>query len=465
MGQYNNKTKALRAQDSTNFEVMMLADKFGQTADWRPDFTSKNRLKMSQPQTIFYNTFGDSLNDNNWDTVFIQGDANNTAIAAPTATEKSITMSVAHPGDKVIRQTRTVIPYIPGKEQMFSISLRYDQPTTGIKRRAGLFDMNNGAFFEDTGVPVTIDGVDYPTNYHVCILKNGVRVVDVPRQEWNGDKLDGTGRSGIVAESLAQQLLVIEYEWYGTGMVRFGYIIDNEYHTVHTVYNANNNTEGTWTATPFLPIRVELQALNGEPENSGVVYGDPGTPHYFYQSSSSVVAEGGIETLGTPHNVINGLINSNPGGAGSITQNTAANLGGAGQYKPVLSIRLKSNSLEGVAIPTRLQVGTDDKTELYFVVVKNANLVNATWNVELEPNTAIEADEDADDATFFPGDVISSGFVADGQGDPIILDPFQIGRIPNPDFNTLLSETITVMIAPTGSNNRGIASLSWIEQP
>ena len=243
MGQYNNKTKALRAQDSTNFEVMMLADKFGQTADWRPDFTSKNRLKMSQPQTIFYNTFGDSLNDNNWDTVFIQGDASNTAIAAPTATEKSITMSVAHPGDKVIRQTRTVIPYIPGKEQMFSISLRYDQPTTGIKRRAGLFDMNNGAFFEDTGVPVTIDGVDYPTNYHVCILKNGVRVVDVPRQEWNGDRLDGTGRSGIVAESLAQQLLVIEYEWYGTGMVRFGYIIDNEYHTVHTVYNANNNTE------------------------------------------------------------------------------------------------------------------------------------------------------------------------------------------------------------------------------
>ena len=464
MGQYNNKTKALRAQDSTNFEVMMLADKFGQTADWRPDFTSKNRLKMSQPQTIFYNTFGDSLNDNNWDTVFIQGDANNTAIAAPTATEKSITMSVAHPGDKVIRQTRTVIPYIPGKEQMFSISLRYDQPTTGIKRRAGLFDMNNGAFFEDTGVPVTIDGVDYPTNYHVCILKNGARVVDVPRQEWNGDRLDGTGRSGIVAESLAQQLLVIEYEWYGTGMVRFGYIIDNEYHTVHTVYNANNNTEGTWTATPFLPIRVELEALDGTGP-SGVVYGDPGTPHYFYQSSSSVVAEGGIETLGTPHNVINGLINSNPGGAGSITQNTASNLGGAGQYKPVLSIRLKSNSLEGVAIPTRLQVGTDDKTELYFLVVKNANLVNATWSVELESNTAVEADEDADDATFFPGDVLSSGFVADGQGDPIILDPFQIGRIPNPDFNNLLSETITVLISPNGTGKRGIASLSWIEQP
>ena len=465
MGQYNNKTKSLRAQDSTNFEVMMLADKFGQPADWRPDFTSKNRMKMSQPQTIFYNTFGDSLNDNNWDTVFIQGDPSNTAIAAPTATEKSITMSVANPGDKVIRQTRTVVPYIPGKEQMFSISLRYDQPTTGIKRRAGLFDINNGAFFEDTGVPVTIDGVDYPTNYHVCILKNGVRVVDIPRQEWNGDRLDGTGRSGIVAESLAQQLLVIEYEWYGTGMVRFGYIIDNEYHTVHTVYNANNNTEGTWTATPFLPIRVEIQALNGEPENPGVVYGDPGTPHYFYQSSSSVVAEGGIETLGTPHNVMSGAGNSNPGGDGTITQSGTGNLGSARTYTPVLSIRLRSNSLEGVAIPTRLQVGTEDNTALYFHVVKNANLVGATWNVELEPETAIEADEDASTATYNPGDILFSGFVANGQGTPIELEPFQIGRIPSPDFDTLESETITVMMTAVQGSKLGIASLTWIEQP
>ena len=459
MGQYNNKTKALRAQDSTNFEVMMLADKFGQPADWRPDFTSKNRMKMSQPQTIFYNTFGETVDDDTWDTVTTNGGS-----AVVTPTEKSITMSVSTAGDKVIRQTRTVVPYIPGKEQMFSMSLRYNQPTTGIRRRVGLFDMENGAFFEDTGVPVTIDGVNYPTNYHVCILKNGVKTVDVPRQDWNGDKLDGTGRSGIVAESLAQQLLVIEYEWYGTGMVRFGYIIDNEYHTVHTVYNANNNTEGTWTRTPFLPVRVELQALNNEPENPGVVY--TGTdPHYFYQSSTSVVAEGGIESLGSPHNVMSGAINSNPGGDGTITQLGTSNLGAAREYTPVLSIRLKSNSLEGVAIPTRVQVGTEDNTALYFHVVKNANLVNATWNVELESETAVEADESADEATYNPGDILFSGFVANGQGNPINLEPFQIGRIPSPDFDTLESETITVMMAAVTGSKLGIASLSWIEQP
>ena len=451
MAQYSNNSRSLRPQNSTNYEVMMLADNFGQPADWRPDFTSKNRMKMSQPQTIFYNTFGETVDDDTWDTVTTNG---GNAIVTPT--EKSITLSVANPGDKVIRQTRTVVPYIPGKEQMFTMSLRYDQPTTGIKRRAGIFDSQNGAFFEDTGVPITIDGEDYPTNYHVCILKNGVRTVDVPRQDWNGDKLDGTGRSGIVAESLAQQLLVIEYEWYGTGMVRFGYIIDNEYHTVHTVYNANINTEGTWTKTPFLPVRVELEAL---PTYTG------SDPHYFYQSSTSVVAEGGIESLGSPHNVMSGAVNSNVGGAGTITQSGTNNLGTARNYFPVLSIRLKSAALEGVAIPTRVQVGTEDNTALYFHVVKNANLVGATWGIELESETAIEADEDATSATYNPGDILFSGFVANGQGTPIQLEPFQIGRIPSPDFDTLESETITVMMAAVQGSKLGIASLSWIEQP
>ena len=52
MAQYNNQTRALRAQDSSNYEVYMQADKFGRVADWRPDFTSKNRLKMSQPDNV-----------------------------------------------------------------------------------------------------------------------------------------------------------------------------------------------------------------------------------------------------------------------------------------------------------------------------------------------------------------------------------------------------------------------------
>ena len=56
---------------------------------------------------------------------------------------------------------------------------------------------------------------------------------------------------------------------------------------IHTIYNANN-TVGTWTKTPNLPLRFEHEALPGW----------VGGPQYLYQSSSSVIAEGGIEDLG-----------------------------------------------------------------------------------------------------------------------------------------------------------------------
>ena len=82
-----------------------------------------------------------------------------------------------------------------------------------------MFDEENGMFFEDDG-----------ENYYVVLRKNGVETVRVARENWNGDKLNGVGRSGILFDSTKQQLLGIEYEWYGTGMVRFGYVIDNELH-------------------------------------------------------------------------------------------------------------------------------------------------------------------------------------------------------------------------------------------
>ena len=93
----------------------MQADKFGRVADWRPDFTSKNRLKMSQPQTMFFNTFGTEVDDDTWSTV-LTGDGvdylNNNAAGDPadydpnsddgaSITEKAVVMRVTNAGDKL----------------------------------------------------------------------------------------------------------------------------------------------------------------------------------------------------------------------------------------------------------------------------------------------------------------------------------------------------------------------------
>jgi len=96
----------------------------------------------------------------------------------------------------------------------------------------------------------------------------------------NGDKLDGTGPSQITASPTTQQLINIDYEWYGAGQVIFSFVIDGETHVIHKFNNANH-INAVWCATPFLPIRLEL-------ENTG---GAAGT-HYLYQGSNSLIQEG-----------------------------------------------------------------------------------------------------------------------------------------------------------------------------
>ena len=79
------------------------------------------------------------------------------------------------------RETSNVISYIPGKEQFVTMACRFDIPVADITRRIGIYNDENGAFFEDDGTG----------DYFLVIKKNGVETVRVGRNagEWNGDAL------------------------------------------------------------------------------------------------------------------------------------------------------------------------------------------------------------------------------------------------------------------------------------
>jgi len=42
----------------------------------------------------------------------------------------------------------------------------------------------------------------------------------VPQYQWNGDKLDGTGHSGLTLDTSKAQILWTDVEWLGLGTVR-----------------------------------------------------------------------------------------------------------------------------------------------------------------------------------------------------------------------------------------------------
>ncbi len=290
-----------------------------------------------------------------------------------------------------------------------------------------MFDDNNGAYFEDNG------GV---YSYVIRSSTSGiVTETRVTRENWNGEKFDGNGWTGVTADATKQQMISINYEWYGAGIVQFNWLMKNETIHSHTFDNSNTNPH-VWCSTPFLPIRLEIENVTGV----------AGT-HYMYQGSNSLIQEGEPEKLGT-------LVSQ----GNAITGTTMAS---ANTYYPILSLRLKSNSLSGVVIPRSLQVSTNDNTNIFWRLIENPTLTGAVFTNHANSDAITQYDTTA--TSFTGGKVLLSGFVVGGGGQSVIIDDkaqLQIGRS---GIGTI-SDIYTLVCASPNANKAALAVLNWLEQ-
>ena len=383
------------------------------------DYTSKGRLKVSNPEVIFFNTFQYGIETDVWDSSTANG---GTAVfdAATSSIDMAVTSTL---NSECIRQTHNVQRYIPGRSSELTFAVKLTTPVSGIRRRFGLFDGTDGIYFED-------NGGDY-----ACVIISGGSVTRVARASWNGDKLDGAGASGITADATAQQIVCLDYEWYGAGQVVFSFVIGGEKRVIHT-FNTGNVLALPWCKTPFLPIRLELKNTTGA----------TGT-HHMYQGSNSLVVEGNSIRLGTPQNALTPLA-----GVTLTTANT---------FYPVLSIRLKSTALGGVVLPSLFQASSLDNTSVFYKIIRNATL-NGTW-VDQEDTNAFTQYNVTSTGAITDGIVLDSGYVGAGNTAVINLNQsgnYQIGR----SALGTVSDTFTIAIAAVNANKAGIASLTWIEQ-
>ena len=95
------------------------------------------------------------------------------------------------------------------------------------------------------------------------ILKT--QIIKVPQSEWNVDRMDGTGPSGYTLDVSKMQMTYIDYSWYGAGSIRFGMrTVDGNIAWCHKIVNNNTNTSA-YMRSGNLPARYE--AIN-EPLNS-----------------------------------------------------------------------------------------------------------------------------------------------------------------------------------------------------
>ena len=333
-------------------------------------------------------------------------------------------------GDEVIRQTNRVQRYIPGRQAEVAMSMIFGTPTAGIRRRFGLFDELNGFYFEDSG-----DGT------YRCVLRrntaSGVETESFARDDWNVDRLDGTGPSGITADPTAIQHMTIEFEWYGAGMIEWNFVMDNNKYPVHRIYHANTH-DHPWAAKAALPIRVELTN----------VAGTAGT-HTFYQGSHSMTVEAITELLGRQNSVSNAI--------------TGKTLSSANTFYPLVAIRLKSDSLDSVIIPDEFSGATLDNTNIFVRAIENPTITGGTW-VSMGDDSAVEYNLTA--TGFTGGSILNTTYISSG-------NMGQVYKFPDRSITQLSRKTTTTLgdtsgifliaMASIGSNKAGWASLGWIE--
>lgn len=326
------------------------------------NFDAFGRLRVSQPFTLF-----DSQNryaaDPSFDTS-LTGSGTSTFLTNESAVSLAVTTAS---GDKVVRQTKRCFPYQPGKSLSFLMTFVMAAAKTNLRQRVGYFDSNNGLFLQRNGTELSF----------IIRTYTGGSVDDtrkVVQSAWNGDKLDGSGASGITLDTTKAQILFADFEWLGVGSVRVGFVIDGQYITAHTFDNANEVTS-VYMQTATLPLRIEIENTAATASSSSMK-----------QICSTVISEGGYEQTSIER----------------VARRSTTLTGIGTSFVPLVSIRLASDSLGAVILPKQVRVLPIANGEYEIALVRNATLTGASYDT----TTFASVDFDVTATAMSGGDIV-----------------------------------------------------------
>jgi hypothetical protein len=370
------------------------------------------RLRVSEPYTLFdsraryydHNDFSSSTSTG----ATVVYDANGSTY--------QLNVTAAN-GSSVIRETKRVFPYQPGKSLLVLATFCMNTPKTNLRQRVGYFTTNNGIYFENDGT------------YNYLVIRSyssGALVEDRVRQDaWDnpfaGLNVDRT------------QIFWTDVEWLGVGSVRCGFVVNGAYVLCHTFHHANvaGNTT-TYMTTAILPVRYEITNTAG---TSGA--------SMMRQICSTVISEGGY----------NAFTYSETAGRGT----SVLRLVNAGTYYPVVSIRLASTRLDAIVLPRQVDVLSPTVNYYRWKLVSNPTLTGATF---AGTSTSGTVEYDTAATAMSGGIELQAGYVSSRELSELGADAFafQLGR-------TLagVSDIVTLALAATSNNADVLAQIGWQE--
>ena len=379
------------------------------------------RLRVSNPVTLF-----DSNN------LYINGGqfANTTATGGTytyVAAESSFNLAVTGAsGSSVIVQSRTTQAYQPGKSLLYFGSFCFGTLKANCRQRLGYFTAANGVYFEADGTTL---------NLVIRSSASGVLVEErIAQSAWNGDRLNGTGASGITLNPALTNIFWCDIEWLGVGNVRAGFIINGEFIVCHTFQHANQSGNTTvYMTSAVLNPRYEIT-------NTGATSGAT----TMKQICTTVISEGGYE----PTPLYNYVSNET-----SVTRVSSANT-----VTALCAIRVNPTYPDAVVKPSQIDLLTTDVRYGQFKLVINPTVTIGSWSnvAGSVMQTAIISNTISDGTTVYAQTCSSRSDIAITDGPA--LDAIQLGRDVNGNTDVLV-----YAVAWTQPNTDILWKLAWNE--
>lgn len=254
----------------------------------REEVDAFGRLRTSLPYTLFQNTQIDGIDN-------FGMDQKTSGASITHMPDSSVDLKITTPGSNyAIYQSREYIPYQPGKSHLIMLTGVLDSGNndTSTITRLGYYDSENGIFFE------RYDG-------KLCVVRRSSvtgSVVDtrIFQRDFNLNKVSDLRMDRT-------QIFFVDLEWLGVGTVSCGFVRDRKLVYTHQFHHDNREIT-TYMNTATLPVRYEIIGSSGS----------------MKAICSTVISEGGFQTLGRPFTASSGLV--------TITS----------AETPLLAIRLKS---------------------------------------------------------------------------------------------------------------------------
>lgn len=341
---------------------------------------------------------------------------------ATQANSMAVLETTAATSSSAMIETKRFLKYRPGQGCHVRGTALYTTGVAGSEQLFGCGDADDGLFFGYNG-----------TSFGVMTRNSGVDTW-VAQENWNGDKMDGTGGSsnptGQNLDTTKGNVYQINFQWLGFGLIEFSIEDANtgRFVPVHSISYANSNTVPS-LSNPSFPI---LWSVENTTNNTNIT---------LKGASCCGEIEGKVEYLG-PTNAIG---NSKTGVTTTLTN--IVTIRNKSTYQ-TLTNRTPINIL-------KYSISVDGTKPAEFQIVKNATLGGTPSYTDISTNTSV-IEYDTAGTTVTGGQTIDFGTLG-------ATGTVSEGGTQTTDIIILPGETLTLAVNATQSTTDATVGIRWVE--